>query len=135
TSSILERVIRAILAAPPVPNVITGMITCSGDPQPVGGNQPRLMANHCISMKPSQKFGIDKPKKATSRIPKSDQQYCRTDEIIIAIRPRNKLNIVLYMDNSKVTQNLGHSSFSTGKLVLQEVPKSSFTAFLTKRKY
>src|SRR5699024_2899209 len=91
--------------------------------------------NHCISIRPSQKFGIDKPNKATSMIAISENVYCLTAEMIPAIKPRKILKIVLYTANSNVTQNFGHNSCVTGKLVRQEYPNSSIAASLTKLKY
>src|SRR5699024_923532 len=118
-----------------VPSVMTGITICCGETHPVGGKQPRLIANHCINIKPSQKLGMDKPNKATSIIPTSDHEYCLTADIIPAIKPRKTLKIILYTESSRVTQNFGHNSFSIGKLVFHELPNSNFTAFFIKRPY
>src|SRR5690625_6223515 len=84
---------------------MTGIMICLKEPHPVGGNQPSLIANQFISISPSQKFGIDKPKRATSIIDISEKLYCRTADIIPAISPRKILKIVLYIASSRVTKN------------------------------
>ena len=62
-----ERVIRATLAAREVPRTMAGMMSVS---QLVGeyvaGSQPRLMEKFKIKIRPSQKFGMERPNSARS---------------------------------------------------------------------
>src|SRR5690625_6255871 len=102
----LDLVILAMTAAPPVPRVITGIMSCFAEPQPEGGSQPRLIANQFISISPSQKFGIDSPKRATSIIEMSEKLYCLTADTIPAMSPKTQLKIVLQTASSRVTKNI-----------------------------
>src|SRR5690625_6560743 len=80
---------------------MTGIMICLKEPHPVGGNQPSLIANQFISISPSQKFGMDSPKRASNIIDMSEKLYCRTADIIPAISPRKILKIVLYIASSR----------------------------------
>ena len=61
TSSMLERVIRAILAAEWNPTVNAGRIQCFGEEKPEAGNHRSFRQNVSRSSRPSQKLDIALP--------------------------------------------------------------------------
>ena len=65
TSSMLERVRRSIDAAKYQPSATAGMITCRQSPAPEVGSQRSHTENTRISTRPSQKPGMDSPRRAT----------------------------------------------------------------------
>jgi hypothetical protein len=59
------RVIRARMAARPVPSVMAGRMRCSQVPRPDTGSQPSSTANTIANSGPSQKFGSEMPASAS----------------------------------------------------------------------
>jgi len=82
TSSIDERVIRVIIAAALVPNVIAGSITLFAFSNPPIGKTLNCTENRIISIKPNQKFGIETPNNAAIILILSISEYCLVADII-----------------------------------------------------
>ena len=59
-----ERVVRVMSAARPRPTVSAGRISVSKPPLPPDGSHPSFSEKIIISIRPSQKFGIDVPNSA-----------------------------------------------------------------------
>ncbi len=63
-SIMLDRVIRAMKATTKAARVSEGRMTCFQLPVPPAGSQLRTIENTTTSIKPSQKTGIEMPKRA-----------------------------------------------------------------------
>ncbi len=113
----LERVMRAIRAAEPVPKVIAGRIRCEIVPRPVAGSHPRVTAKSTISISPSQKTGIETPNRATSMLALSKMEFRFVAEIIPATTPMSMAIAIAATANSTVLGNLSHISVVTGLLL------------------
>src|SRR5690554_4491510 len=77
----LERVIRAMIAADPHPSVMAGKTMCCHVVYPALGSQPKVSENNKIKSIPFQKTGIDTPIKAKNIEELSTTVFCFVAEI------------------------------------------------------
>ena len=103
----LDRVIRIMLAAQPVPSVSAGKIrlgsSATPSPMPEDGSHPSVTENSMTSSSPNQKFGIATPISPNTVVTLSIQVYCFfADKIPIGtpisiatrIPARDKINVL-----------------------------------------
>ena len=117
TSSMLDRVILAMMATVAPERVTMGSTISLTLSKPMEGSQPRWTENAMISNMPVQNVGIDTPKRVTSVVKLSNIEYCRTAQmtprgipisvlkttaqnaslIVVGIRAANSMETGLFM--------------------------------------
>ena len=117
TSSILDRVIRVIVAADPVPKVRAGNTMCFRLVKPEAGSHPSFTENSRMSINPCQKFGIETPTKASTILTWSNIVYCFVADMIPIGIPIDTATKTPMDASFKVAGNLAIISFATGRFV------------------
>ena len=82
------RAIRAITAEEAAPRAMAGRMRCMRVPFPPAGNQRSCTEKTSIKSRPSQKMGMDIPKRAPTMLRLSKKEYCFVEEMTPATRPR-----------------------------------------------
>ncbi len=114
TSKKVDLVILAKIADIPVPRVKAGNTRWRKLPLPETGNHPSFNEKKIIRRGPSQKFGMETPKRAKNIAPLSIREYClraamipRGMAISIAISKAAKANSSVAGNLSKIEVNTG----------------------------
>ena len=106
------------------PSVKAGMTRCGRSPPPVAGNQPRWSENPRISRSPSQKLGIDTPRRATIIARTSSHEFRTSAATSPSDTPRTSATTMLAVARTAVLPRFSPISWATGRRLRIEVPRS-----------